>query len=51
MRKNKRNDSRVGEPRAIAYANELMEKQVAVVLSIREKAGMQWTASGDVGKG
>jgi hypothetical protein len=47
MRKIKRNDSPAEERRAIAYAIGLMERQVGVVLGIRDKAGMRWTASGD----
>ena len=47
IRKIKRNDSPAEERRAIAYAIGLMERQVGAVLGIRDKAGMQWTASGD----
>jgi hypothetical protein len=47
MRKIKRNDSPAEERRAIAYAIGLMEKQVGAGLGIHDKAGMQWTASGD----
>ena len=47
MRKVKRNDSPEEERRAIAYAIGLMERQVGAAIGIRDKAGMQWTASGD----
>ena len=47
MRQVKRNDSPAEERRAIAYAIGLMERQVGAVIGIRDKAGMQWTASGD----
>jgi len=47
MRKVKRNDSPAEERRAIAYAIALMERQVGAAIGINDKAGMQWTASGD----
>ncbi|HEY6920657.1 MAG TPA: hypothetical protein VI390_03550 [Methyloceanibacter sp.] len=47
MRRVKRNDSPAEERRAIAYAIGLMERQVGAALGIRDKAGMQWLASGD----
>ncbi len=47
MRKVKRNDSPEEERRAVAYAIGLMERQVGKALGIDDKAGMQWTASGD----
>jgi hypothetical protein len=47
MRKVKRTDSPAEERRAIAYAIGLMERQVGVAIGIRDKASMQWTASGD----
>jgi hypothetical protein len=47
MRRVKRSDSPEEERRAIAYAIGLMERQVGAAIGIRDKAGMQWTASGD----
>ena len=47
MRKVKRNDSPAEERRAIAYAIALMERQVGAAIGINDKAGMQWSASGD----
>src|SRR5262245_13757359 len=47
MQKVKRNDSPAEERRAIAYAIGLMERQVGTAIGIKDKAGMQWTASGD----
>jgi hypothetical protein len=47
MRRVKRNGSPEEERRAIAYAIGLMERQVGAAIGIRDKAGMQWTASGD----
>jgi len=47
MRKVKRNDSPAEERRAIAYAIGLMERQVGAAIGIKDKAGMQWSASGD----
>ena len=44
----KRNDSPAEERRAIAYAIALMERrQVGAAIGINDKAGMQWSASGD----
>jgi hypothetical protein len=47
MSRVKRNDSPAEERRAIAYAIGLMERQVGAAIGIKDKAGMQWTASGD----
>jgi hypothetical protein len=47
MRSVRRNDSPGEERRAIAYAIGLMERQVGAAIGIHDKAGMQWTASGD----
>jgi hypothetical protein len=47
MRRVKRNDSPAEERRAVAYAIGLMERQVGAAIGIKDKAGMQWTASGD----
>jgi hypothetical protein len=47
MKRVKRNDSPAEERRAIAYAIGLMERQVGAAIGIKDKAGMQWTASGD----
>jgi hypothetical protein len=47
MRRVKRNNSPAEERRAIAYAIGLMERQVGAAIGIKDKAGMQWTASGD----
>jgi hypothetical protein len=47
MARVKRNNSPAEERRAVAYAIGLMERQVGKALGIDDKAGMQWTASGD----
>ena len=47
MRKTKRADTPFEERRAIAYANALIEKKVGDKLGIKDRAGMEFTASGD----
>jgi hypothetical protein len=47
MQRIKRNNSPEEERRAIAYAIALMERQVGAAIGINDKAGMQWSASGD----
>ena len=47
MRRAERSDLPEEERRAIAYAIGLMERQVGAAIGIGDKAGMQWTASGD----
>jgi hypothetical protein len=47
MQRVKRNNSPAEERRAIAYAIGLMERQVGAAIGIKDKAGMQWSASGD----
>jgi hypothetical protein len=47
MQRVKRNNSPEEERRAIAYAIALMERQVGAAIGINDKAGMQWSASGD----
>ena len=47
MQRVKRNNSTEEERRAIAYAIALMERQVGAAIGINDKAGMQWSASGD----
>ena len=47
MQRVKRNNSPEEERRAMAYAIALMERQVGAAIGINDKAGMQWSASGD----
>lgn len=47
MKKTKRADTPYGERRAVAYAIALIEKKVGARLGINDRAGMEFSGSGD----